>query len=50
MRCVNCGKAVTLMTIKAAALEPKAPILVYFVTLRALDVGKRRVLVERCES
>ena len=50
MRCVNCGKAVTLMTIKASALEPKAPTLVYFVTLRARDFRKRRVFVKRRET
>src|SRR5215469_2410453 len=50
MRRMNFGEAITLVAIKAAALESKSSVLVHFVTLRALNIRKGRMLVKRRES
>ena len=50
MRSVKLGEAVLLVAAEAAALEAKSPVLVHFVTLRAGDIGERRVLKKRSES
>lgn len=50
MRRMYFRKTVPLMTIEAAALESKPAVLVYLMTLRALDIRKRRMLVKRRET
>jgi hypothetical protein len=47
---MDLGEIVALMTVEAPAFEAKPATLVYFMTLGALNVRDRRMLMERRES